>query len=223
MRQSLGDPRPRATQEPRKPSLWSGSTRHNPCPPPRSAVFSLIWTSCLRAQRALIGPHRTQPATLQILSYDSDLRSTCTQLRISSNHSFTRLRAAGLATHRLPRNKVQSSPRQRLTCALLSTHRSEHGQRVQPLEWLACAHFPSLRLLHPSKNSRGDRVKMLYIGAHKPAQHSPEDAGLQMRGIDQSYDSSTSHNNTVDMLACVAAQSERGTYCTRSDTPLSAE
>lgn len=49
---------------------------------------------------------------------------------------------------------------------------------------------------------------MLYIEAHKPAQHSPENAGLQMRGIDQSYDSSTSHNNIVDMLACVAAQRE---------------
>lgn len=64
---------------------------------------------------------------------------------------------------------------------------------------------------------------MLYFEAHAPAQHSPENAGLQMRGIGQSYDSSTSDNDIVDMLSCVAAQGERGTYCTKSDTPLSAE
>lgn len=77
MRQSLGDPRPHKTQEPRKPSIWSGSTPHNPCHPPRSAIFSLISTSCLPSRKAPIGsegydlPPFKYHLTIQILIYTS--------------------------------------------------------------------------------------------------------------------------------------------------------
>lgn len=97
-----------------------------PCSPPRGAVFSLIPTSCLGRRTLLIGPQPTHPATLQILSYDSDLRNTCTQVHIPPTphaHHRPQLSADRPWSKRIRKSKVLPSPSPEPTGLLLSAHR----------------------------------------------------------------------------------------------------
>lgn len=137
LRQSLGDPRPRATQEPRKPSLWSGSTRNDPCPLPTAQssassgprAFHLGDTSLDHTARNL-PPFQYNLATTQIWAVRvriSESRQTHPSARgnpTGPGQGFTCNAARGLnpclAGIRLTRGRLE---RRRSTSASVGVHR----------------------------------------------------------------------------------------------------
>lgn len=137
MRQSLGDPRPRATQEPRKPSLWAGPTPPRPLftSPRRSLQPHLDLVPSTSVHPHWTTAHATCHPSNIILRLRSTqsvyaspnpikpLNSTPAEASLDTHPYITpRLRAASLGTRRPLQNKVWSSPAQRLACMLFPIH-----------------------------------------------------------------------------------------------------